>query len=93
MNTNLSSAEIAYVRRFCYETATNYKNFGPGSIFDHCREHSRDLESLAIATGIQFDVLEEIENGREAPSLVDFPWSSFDHLAERAQQVQQTERS
>jgi hypothetical protein len=59
----LTHEHSVYVRRFCYEVGTNYKQFGPGSIFDYCRNHSRDLETLATVTEIQYDVLEDIQFG------------------------------
>ena len=82
MNPILSPAETAYVRRYCYEVATN--QFGPGSIFDHCLHHSRDLEILATETGIQYDILEEVQAGQEPPPEIPFPWESFEHLHQRA---------
>jgi hypothetical protein len=81
----LSPAEAAYVRRFCYEVAT--RQFGPGSIFDHCRLHSRDLETLAAATAIQYDVLEASDAGQEPPPMVPFPWESFEDLHSRVQEL------
>jgi hypothetical protein len=86
MKPKLSPAEAAYIRRFCYEVAT--RQFGPGSIFDYCRYQSQDLEILATETDIQYDVLEEVAEGREPPSAVPFPWDSFEHLHQRVQEVQ-----
>ena len=85
MKPPLSLAEIAYVRRFCYEVATN--QFGPGSIFDHCEQHSRDLETLAAETDIQYDIWEEVQAGQEPPPVVPFPWKSFEVLHSRAQEL------
>ncbi len=85
MNPILSPEENAYVRRFCYEVATN--QFGPGSIFDYCQHHSRDLEILATETGIQYDVLEEVQAGQEPPPVIPFPWESFERLHQRAREL------
>jgi hypothetical protein len=85
MKRPLSPEETAYVRRFCYEVATN--QFGPGSIFDHCQQHSRDLEILATETDIQYDIWEEVQAGEEPPSVVPFPWESFEVLHSRAQEL------
>jgi hypothetical protein len=85
MKSILSPEETAYVRRFCYEVATN--QFGPGSIFDYCQDHARDLEILATETGIQYDILEEVQAGQEPPLEVPFPWESFEDLHERGREL------
>ena len=85
MNRKLSPDETAYVRRFCYEVATN--QFGPGSIFDYCQHHSRDLEILATETAIQYDILEEVQAGLEPPPVIPFPWESFERLHQRAREL------
>jgi hypothetical protein len=85
MKRTLSPEETAYVRRFCYEVATN--QFGPGSIFDYCKQHSRDLETLATETDVQYDIWEEVQAGQEPPPVVRFPWESFEVLHSRAQEL------
>jgi hypothetical protein len=85
MKLTLTPEEIAYVRRFCYEVATN--QFGSGSIFDHCGDHSHDLEILAMETDIQYDVLEAVQAGLEPPPVVPFPWESFEALHARAREL------
>jgi hypothetical protein len=86
MSLDLTPAEVAYLRRFCYEVATN--QFGPGSIFDHCRDHCRDLEILATETEIQYDILEEVRAGQEPPPETPFPWDSYEDLHRRAEESQ-----
>jgi hypothetical protein len=84
----LSVAESAYVRRFCWEVASSFNQFGSGSIFDYCRDHCQDLEILATVTDIQHDVLEEVHSGRAAAPEVPFPWGSFEELHRRADELQ-----
>ncbi len=86
MSLLLTPAETAYVRRFCYEVATN--QFGPGSIFDYCRDHCRDLETLAMETNLQGEILDDHVNGRSGPEPAPFPWQSFEDLHRRAAESQ-----
>jgi hypothetical protein len=86
MSLVLTPAEAAYVRRFCYEVATN--QFSPGSVFDRCRDHCRDLEILAAETEIQYDILEEVQAGWDPPPEAPFPWSSYEDLHRRAEESQ-----
>jgi hypothetical protein len=83
---HLTEPEASYVRRYCWEVATDYNHFGPGSIFDYCRGHCRDLEVLATVSAIQYDVLEMIVDGAEPPASVPFPWDSFEALHARTQE-------
>lgn len=71
----------------CEDSATKRlpNQFGPGSIFDHCGEHSHDLETLATETETQYDILEAVQGGLEPPPVVPFPWESFEVLHVRAQ--------
>jgi hypothetical protein len=85
MKLILTPEEMAYVRRFCYEVATN--QFGPGSIFDYCGDHSHDLEILATETDIQYDILEAVQAGLEPPPMVPFPWKSLEVLHSRVQEL------
>jgi hypothetical protein len=85
MNLRLTDNEAAYVRRFCYEVASN--QFGPGSIFDRCGNHCHDLEILAAETNIQGDALEDYLDHKAAPPMVEFPWQSFEALHHRAEEL------
>jgi hypothetical protein len=84
MNTSLTEREAAYVRRYCYEVISS--QFGPGTIFDHCRDHCRDLEILAMETNIQGEILDDNVNDRPGPDSVPFPWESFEELHHRAEE-------
>jgi len=84
MNPALSLSEAAYVRRYCYEVATNYLNYGLGSIFDYCRDHSLSLEIMAVATDIQYEVLDGVHTDNKVYPEVPFPWQSLDQMDQRA---------
>lgn len=81
----LSDDEAAYVRRYCYEVASN--QFGPGSIFAHCGNHCRALEIMAAETNIQGDALEDFLDHKPAPPAAAFPWQSFEAFHARAKEL------
>ena len=79
----LTQSEAGYVRRYCWEVVNHH--FGPGSIFDQCRDHCRDLEILAAESNIQGKALDDYLDGQPAPPAVTFPWQSFEELHRRAE--------
>jgi hypothetical protein len=86
VSLTLTEREAAYVRRYCYEVVNS--QFGPGTIFDYCRDHCRDLETLATETNIQGEILDDHVNGRSGPEPAPFPWMSFEDLHRRAGEFQ-----
>ena len=92
---NLTEAEIAYLRRFEFETWFNIH--GPGSVREECAALASDpgrfsyLSDLAdLATpSIQYDVLGDVQFETDPTGLevryprVPFPWESLEALHRR----------
>ncbi len=92
---NLTKAEIAYLRRFEFETWFNIQ--GPGSVREECATLAGDpgrfryLSDLAdLATPfIQYDVLRDVQFETDPTGLEDrypkvpFAWESLDALHRR----------
>jgi hypothetical protein len=92
---NLSEAEIAYLKRFEFETW--YRIDGPGSVRDECRAMVPHLERASylgdmadLATpSIQYQVLRDVQFEPDHTKLeakypkVPFPWESLEALHRR----------
>jgi hypothetical protein len=89
---NLTEAEIAYLRRFEFETWFNIR--GPGSVREECAalaanpeqfSYLSDMAELATPS-IQYQVLEDVQFEDDYTKIVDkypkvpFPWESLEAL-------------
>jgi hypothetical protein len=93
---NLTEAEVAYLRRFEFETWFNLH--GPGSVFAECHakaasvtapaSYLRDLADLATPA-VQYQVIADVQFETEWIKLADryptvpFPWDSLEDLHRR----------
>jgi hypothetical protein len=92
---NLTEAEIAYLKRFEFETWFNLH--GPGTVYAECHAMAPHLERASylsdmadLATpSVQYQVIDDVQFETDWTKLVDkypkvpFPWESLEALHQR----------